>query len=259
MLLNLLTRGLEVYLTKGLPGVKESVLRKLNGPREPLCDYWTEYLSWLTYANAGMLARGNVECMDYAIRNLPSVAPIVEIGSFCGLSANVMTYLKQRHNATNRLITCDKWQFENADGGGMVGDSKFVTHAEYKQFVKDSFLRNARMFSRDDLPYTIEMLSDEFFAAWSAAQSCHDVFGRPVTLGGPISFCYIDGNHTYEFAKRDFDNCDQYLEPAGFVLFDDSGDGSDWEVRKLVREVQAAGRYELITKNPNYFFRKKRC
>ena len=50
-----------------------------------------------------------------------------------------------------------------------------------------------------------------------------DVFGRSFQLGGPISFCYIDGNHTDDLAKRDFENCDRYLEKGGFVLFDDSG------------------------------------
>jgi Methyltransferase domain len=76
-------------------------------------------------------------------------------------------------------------------------------------------------------------------------------------LGGAISFCYIDGNHSYDFAKLDFENCDRFLEKGGFMLFDDSADGSDWDVCKVVQEVIATGRYDLIAKNPNYFFRRK--
>jgi hypothetical protein len=139
----------------------------------------------------------------------------------------------------------------------MLGDSSSVTHAEYKQFVKESFLRNARLFSRDDLPFTIELFSDEFFRDWSTSLKRQDVFGREIELGGPISFCYIDGNHSYKFAKRDFENCDRFLERGGFVLFDDSADGSAWEVCKVVQEVLATDRYSLIAKNPNYLFRKK--
>lgn len=56
-------------------------------------DISDDYVNWLCYANAGMLHRGNLYCFDYAIRNLPSEAPIVEVGSFCGLSANLLTLL----------------------------------------------------------------------------------------------------------------------------------------------------------------------
>jgi len=41
-------------------------------------------------------------------------------------------------------------------------------------------------------------------------------------------------------------------------LFDDSGDNTHWEVRHVVSEVMASGRYEVIANNPNYLFRKKR-
>jgi hypothetical protein len=113
------------------------------------------------------------------------------------------------------------------------------------------------MFSCNHLPFTIELLSDKFFSAWATCQKLQDVFGRDVGLGGPISFCYIDGNHSYENAKRDFENCDRFLEKGGFILFDDSADGSQWEVCKVVQEVVKTKRYELIAKNPNYFFKKK--
>lgn len=220
-------------------------------------NVWTEYLSWLSFANAGMLSRGNAHCFDYAIRNLSSSAPIVEIGSFCGLSTNVITYFKEKYRVGNKLITCDKWIFEGAEKGGMLGDSVTIAHADYREFVRETFIRNIRMFSRYDLPYTIEAFSDEFFALWNNLKNCTDVLGRSIQLGGPISFCYIDGNHSYAYAKNDFENCDKHLELGGFVLFDDSGDGSGWEVCKVVQEVIQTGRYALIAKVPNYFFQKK--
>jgi hypothetical protein len=223
----------------------------------PVSQIWTEFMNWLTFANAGMLSQGNAYCFDYAIRNLPSKSPIVEIGSFCGLSTNMITYMKERHGAKNPLVTCDKWLFEGSEGGGMLGDSRTISHEEYREFVKASYIRNVRMFSRHDLPWTIEALSDEFFRAWSAGEKRIDILGREIILGGPISFCYIDGNHSYEFARRDFENTDKHLEPGGFLLFDDSADESQWEVRKVVREVIRTGRYHLVAKNPNYFFRKE--
>lgn len=250
----------EIYRRQGWIGIAGAVLRKISLQktdvrRGPVQSAWTEYLAWLSLANAGMLQRGNVDCMDYAIAHLPGPAPIVEIGSFCGLSANVLTYLKEKHNVTNPLITCDNWTFEGAERGDL-GDSKTMTYEQYREFVRDSFIRNVQTFSGADLPFAIEAASDEFFKAWEAAEARPDVFGRVYRLGGPISFCYIDGNHSYEFARRDFENCDRYLEKGGFILFDDSADGSGWDVCRVVREVAATRRYELIAKNPNYFFRK---
>ena len=260
-----LDKAKRIYREEGPRGLTKAMRRKISDAvrgeaRLQLLpgqgEAWTEYMSWLSFANAGMLTQGNVDCFDYAIRNLPGAAPLVEIGSFCGLSANVIAYLKQKHGVKNPLFTCDRWQFEGAETGGALGDSRVVTHADYAAYVKETFRRNAEMFSRHDLPFTIEAFSDEFFAAWAAKETRVDVFGRNVQLGGPIGFCYIDGNHSYDFAKRDFENCDRWLERGGFILFDDSAIGTRWDVCKVAEEVAALGRYEVVARNPNWFFRK---
>lgn len=242
----------------GVGGFLRILRRRLGA--DSSADFWTEYLTWLTFAVPGGLAKGNAWCMDYAIRRLPEVAPdaaIVEIGSSCGLSANAMTYIKNRRGVANRLVTCDPWTFEGGPAvGEMLGDSPEVRSAAYREFMKENYVRNTRFFSAHDLPFTVEMTSDEFFVAWSNNEGATDVFGREAALGGAIGFCYIDGNHTYEFALRDFENCDRYLVPGGFVLFDDSADGSGWESRDVAFEVARSDRYELIAKNPNYFLRK---
>jgi Methyltransferase domain len=232
------------------------VLRRVRNHLSPPVLITDEYIEWLCFANAGMLNRGNLFCFDFAIRNLPSSAPILEIGSFCGLSTNALTHYKEIHGVKNRLITCDKWEFERPDKE-LISENSSIRHTEYKEFVKDTFLRNVRMFSRNDLPYTVEKFSDEFFEAWDREETVQDVFGRNLKLGGPLSFCYIDGNHTYEFVKRDFQNCDAALERGGFLLFDDSADGSGWEVCRLMTEIKARQDYELVSRNPNYLFRKR--
>jgi SAM-dependent methyltransferase len=218
-------------------------------------DISDEYVNWVYFANAGMLDRGNLYALDYALDHLPSQAPILEIGSFCGLSTNLITYYKQRHSVTNPLITCDKWEFENVSADGRLGNST-IQHVDYRHLVRESYLRNVRLFSGHDLPRTVEMTSDEFFAAWKQASPTTDVFGAPLQLGGPLSFCYIDGNHSYEYARRDFMNCHTYLAPGGFILFDDSADGSGWDVCQVVKEVKASRQYEVVLKNPNYLVRK---
>ena len=72
-----------------------------------------------------------------------------------------------------------------------------------------------------------------------------------------ISFAYIDGNHQYEFAKRDFENVDKILISGGFILFDDSADYTNWGSKKVAQEAAKSGKYEVVRKNPHYFLRKK--
>jgi hypothetical protein len=233
------------------------VLRKaarMIDPPQPIRHLDDEYFTWLCYANAGMLERGNLYSMDYAISHLPSAAPILEIGSFCGLSTNAITHFKRKHRVSNPLITCDKWEFENVNGRATIADSP-VLFSEYKDFSKASYIRNIEIFSRDDLPFTFEMTSNEFFEAWEKRQNHADVLGRTFELGGPFSFCYIDGNHTYEYAKQDFLHCDSYLEPGGFILFDDSTLG-EFSLHKLMPEIIAMSRYRLVAANPYHLFQK---
>lgn len=77
-----------------------------------------EYLTWLGFANAGMLHAGNPWLIQHAVENLPSHHPIVEIGSFCGLSTNVISYFVKKARKQNPLFTCDRWIFEGSAGGG---------------------------------------------------------------------------------------------------------------------------------------------
>jgi Methyltransferase domain len=214
-----------------------------------------EYLLWLGYANSGMVEPGNSYLIYYVIQRLPSGAPIVEIGTFCGLSANIITHFKRKYGLKNSLFTCDKWDFENVKGRAKIADSP-ILFSDYRTFVRESFIRNVRMFSPDHLPYTIEMNSDEFFSCWQKQCGVTDVFGRAISLGGPVSFCYIDGNHTYEYAKRDFQNCDTFLESGGFILFDDST-LTNFGVWKLMPEIVAGGKYKLIDTNPYHLFQKR--
>jgi hypothetical protein len=223
-----------------------------NGGQIDITDV---YVRWLSYANAGMVDRGNLYLMDYALGRLPSNAPMLEIGSFCGLSTNLLTYYKRKHSLRNPLFTCDKWEFENGDADREYVGGSPVSFAEYANFVRSSFLRNAQTFSREDLPFTIEVLSKEFFSMWRERRSVRDVFDRPAILGGPLSFCYVDGNHAYENVKEDFENCDAFLEVDGFILFDDSTI-KEFGVHKLIPEVLATGRYKLIARNPNHLFKK---
>ena len=216
-----------------------------------------EYLAWVRFAVPGMLEPGNLQAMEHAVTNMPADKPILEIGSFCGLSTVILCYLRDKFCETAEVFSCDKWEFEGQKPGVPLGDSLSATHDTYRTHVRNSFLSNLRTFSPHRLPYTIECFSDDFFERWVADRESIDVFGRTVRLGGELGFCYIDGNHSYEFAERDFRNAHRVLARGGFLLFDDSADGSGWEVNRLVREIADDNQYELVSRAPNYLFRKR--
>src|SRR5438477_11038682 len=138
----------------------------LIGPASSQIDITDDYVKWLCFANAGMLDRGNLYLIDYALSRLRSNAPFLEIGSFCGLSANLIIHYKRKHGLHNKLFTCDKWEFENDDKDRKNIAGSPVLFSDYKRFAKESYLRNIQTFSGDDLPFTIESFSSEFFDLW---------------------------------------------------------------------------------------------
>ena len=180
--------------------------------------------------------KGNLYCFDYAVKNLPTDSPLIEIGAFCGLSTNMISYFLRKYEKPNKMVISDKWMFEGSEDGGMIGDSS-ISHPEYREFVMETFKRNINFFSSQNRPYPIEVFSDELFELWEKKATVKDIFDREITLGGGISFAYIDGNHTYEYAKRDFENTASFLDPGGFVLFDDSADYSRFGCARLMKEV----------------------
>tara|TARA_B110000037_G_C17080752_1_gene489858 strand:+ start:220 stop:978 length:759 start_codon:yes stop_codon:yes gene_type:complete len=233
-------------------GIRTLFIRALNYITTK--TYEDDYFLWLRFANPGMLNPGNIYLMKHAIDRLPSNDPIIEIGSFCGLSTNVISYLLRKANKKNLMFCSDKWDFEGLESSGYLGSSD-ILHTDYKAHVKESFIRNINLFS-PNRPYPIELFSDEFFEKWAGDTELTDIFNQRVKLGGKVSFCYIDGNHTYDFAKRDFENVHKHLVPGGFILFDDSSDADIFGLTRLMKEIKKRTDYRLVMKNPNYLFQK---
>lgn len=215
-----------------------------------------EYVVWLRHILGGYLDAGNVAAFEYCLREMPPDGAIIEVGSFLGLSTNVLAYAAQKYNRINPFFCCDPW---NHAGYGKTFSQYFNNGVPaYREWAKQIFKMNLSLFSKDIMPYSIELMSDSFFEKWQTCEQVVDLFGRTVTLGGGIAFAYIDGDHGYEGVKKDFQNLDQHLVSGGLVLLDDSADNSAFPgVRRLAKEVSADNRYEKVFKCPNYCFRKR--
>jgi hypothetical protein len=213
-------------------------------------------LGWLRLASAGMLHPGHVALIDRAVSELPTDDPVVEVGAFAGLSTVTLALLLGRHARVNPLFSTDPWQFERPAGEDIVPGTR-IPFADYRAHVRAQFEANVRFWSGERLPHAFELPSDAFFAAWADGGTRRDLFGQEAPLGGPISLCFVDGDHRLEQARRDVDNADRFLVTGGFLLLDDSDRfGAFPHLYDLVQELVAAGRYELVGENPHHLLRK---
>ena len=55
--------------------------------------------------------------------------------------------------------------------------------------------------------------------------------------GRKADFLFIDGNHEYDYVKRDFENYSKFVRNGGIVGFDDFGNG---DPQKFFLEIQGA-------------------
>jgi hypothetical protein len=113
-----------------------------------------EYITWLLAVHGGFLAPGNIRAFDHAVRHMPEGGAIVEIGSFLGLSTNVISYVAHKHRRPHPLFTCDPWQFEET--GRPIGGYFDAGSPAFRDYARRVFALNAATFSADRKPYTIE-------------------------------------------------------------------------------------------------------
>jgi Methyltransferase domain len=223
--------------------------------RRGLVQYESRYLNWMSFATAGMFHPGHRHLIDLAVLNLPTEDPVLEIGSFCGLSTNVIAYFLAKHGRRNAFFATDPWVFEGETE--TLPDSS-IPFDDYRALVREQFDRNVRFWSADRLPHAIPMASDEFFERWGWGETVEDVFRHKTLLGGPLAFCFIDGAHERGQVERDFRHVDELLVRGGFILFDDSDEfGAFPQVHEVMRAALAEGRYELVAANPHHLLRKR--
>ncbi|MBX3166252.1 MAG: class I SAM-dependent methyltransferase [Candidatus Eremiobacteraeota bacterium] len=217
------------------------------------------YITWLCQVTGGWLSpkSGNIQAFYHAISRLPPSTGILEVGSFLGLSTNIISYLMHKLSCDAGFFSSDPWIFESTEEP--IGGFFDAASPDYRRYVKETFLANGRIYGGTKRSHAFELASDDFFVRWGEAGEQVDLYERSVRFGGGLGFVYIDGNHTHEQSRRDFENSDRFLVPGGFVLFDDSADAGQHEgCRRTVAEVVATGRYRRVFRQPNYFFQKLR-
>ena len=215
----------------------------------------------IAFATGGMLTQGNIDALYYALRETKAVdGSLLEIGSYCGLSSNVITFLKRHLEIAKPLFAIDPWDLVELDQETLarVNEDLGLSRDQLAVFIRESYKTRVGFFSQADLPHAVQGFSNDVLAKWAKGETVTDQFGRDVALGGSIAFAFIDGDHSYQGAKDDFENVDRFLSVGGIILFDDSADSDNRGCEKAAREASRHPNYELVSKNPNYMIRKLR-
>jgi len=210
----------------------------------------------------GMLHKGNLYWFDYVIKRIPNNCKVLEIGSYAGLSACAFLHLCHLNNKTVQFYNCDPWIYEGYEDHikgqlNHIDGRADVSRSDYAEYIKSSFINAMRLLSKDNLPHSFQLYSDDFFQIWGKANSKIDLFNREIPLNGSFDYVYIDGDHSYEQAKLDLRHSLDHLNTFGYILLDDSADYMSFGSARLMKDVKKMKGIKIIGKNPNYLLQKK--
>lgn len=177
----------------------------------------------------------------FLVRKLPKDAVGIEIGVHEGdFSATILKVAKPR-----KLYLVDPWE---AQGGEMKG-SWFGEEATGGQPSMDSrYQRVASRFADQIGSGTFELIRKYSDAA--AADFEDD----------SIDWIYIDGNHLYEYVKKDLELYFPKIKKGGLIAGDDYGEGGWWQggVKKAVDEFVEQGQVAVVSIKGSQFILQKR-
>lgn len=136
------------------------------------------------------------------------LSSVAEIGSYLGASAcccGAAMKLHQSRHGTGRIFCIDTWQNEGMAEGLRDTWQEFTNNtSNYQEFI-----------------VPIRGLSTE-------------VVGEVESHTSSLDLLFIDGDHSYEGVKADWNAYNQFLKPGSFIVFHDSG----WAegVKRVIRE-----------------------
>lgn len=141
----------------------------------------------------------------YALLQLAATGPgagaIVEIGSYLGRSTAFLAAGTKLANR-ERVVAVDHFRGSPEHQAGQPFAS---TTLAQEGTTFNRFMGNLRRHGLEDHVTPIVSSSADAAAAWS----------------GPIRLLFIDGDHSYEASKRDFELWSRFVVPGGLIGFHD--------------------------------------
>ena len=162
----------------------------------------SENYNFYTMRNSSKGINGLKELIECVNRFKPvNELTMIEIGSYIGESTVVFA------NAFKQVISIDPY-VDNYDATDHA-----CKHAPFEK-VYERFLYNTRLFSNIK---HIRKFSDQAILDFE---------------NNSIDFVYIDGNHQYEFVKKDIENYYKVIKPYGFL------GGHDYSCKAVKKAIE---------------------
>ncbi len=165
-------------------------------------------------------------------RKASRLGPCLEIGSYCGKSAVYLGSACRENGATLFSIDHHRGSEEQQPGEEYFDPALF----DFKTFCMDTLPLFRRTLALAGLEETVvPLISRSHVAARNWATR--------------LSLVFIDGGHSFESARTDYDCWAGHILPGGYLLihdiFEDPSEGglAPWEVYKL---ALASGRFEEL-------------
>lgn len=143
------------------------------------------------------------------LMKLPETGRLVEIGT--GLAHSTVFFSRVK----------PKWTIYTIDGYGLFGERSIYPYdpVEGKRYVSSVDLQK-NLGTFEDLGNVIQILQNSTKVPWEL----------------PVDAIFIDGDHTYEGCKADFEKYSPFLKTPGYIFFHDYF-RTDFGVKRCVDEV----------------------
>jgi len=160
----------------------------------------------------GFLVENEARLLGTLVACLPRTGAIVEIGSFKGRSTVMLAKVSQRYSLGS-IVAIDPHNFNS------VELKEHRTSSDASSF--EEFAENLEAAGVSGIVDIRRALSTAVIPEWNS----------------PIRLLWIDGDHTYQGAKADFDGFVPHLVPHGVVAFHDALHDFPGPIRVFVEEV----------------------
>jgi len=160
----------------------------------------------------GFLLEGEARLLGMIAACNPGNGEIIEIGSFKGKSTVMLAKVCQ-HYGLAPVVAVDPHNFNSVELRQHKTSEDASSYAE--------FLDNIRLAGVSEFVEPIRAYSSDVALKWNR----------------PIRFLWIDGDHTFRGAKRDFDGFFTHVVPGGVVAFHDALHEFSGPIRVFAEDV----------------------
>ena len=175
--------------------------------------------AWDTARNIpGFLLESEARFLGMAAACTPPGGSVLEIGSFKGKSTTILAKVC-RHYGLPPVVAIDPHTFHSIELQDLKSSPTASTY--------DAFLNHLQSAGISGFVDVRRALSSDVSPTWNT----------------PIRLLWIDGDHTYQGAKYDFDGFMPHLIPGGIVAFHDALHEFAGPIRVFVEDILRSDRF----------------